>query len=216
MAALPLADSRTSTTAFAHSTELATRFETEALPLLDQLHRAAYRHTRHRADAEDLVQETLIRAWVGFASYTPGTNIRAWMLRIMVNVAISTHRRSERRPAEVLAEAFTDDQFAAAARHSSTGLPSAEMQALSLVADEALTKAFAELPERLRTVLYYADVEGFKYREIASLMGTPVGTVMSRIHRGRRLLRISLAEMAESHGYNFGADTAHGGLNEVA
>jgi RNA polymerase sigma-70 factor, ECF subfamily len=180
--------------------DLAARFSAEVLPNVDQLHRVAHRYTDQRCEAEDLVQETLTKAWAGFASFTPGTNIRGWLIRIMANTAITNFRRAGRRPAEVLADAFTDDQLGAQAGHTSIGLPSAEDQALSRVTDENLVRALAVLPAPLRVAVWYADVEGLKYREIALRMGVPVGTVMSRVHRGRARLRFLLPDVAERRG----------------
>jgi RNA polymerase sigma-70 factor (ECF subfamily) len=182
--------------------DLTARFSAEVLPNVDQLHRVARRYTDQRCEAEDLVQETLTKAWAGFASFTPDTNIRGWLIRIMVNTAITNFRRAGRRPAEVLADAFTDGQLGAHAGHTSSGLPSAEDQALALIADETVVRALAGLPGSLRAAVWYADVEGLKYREIAVRVGVPVGTVMSRVHRGRTRLRFLLPDMAERRGWD--------------
>jgi RNA polymerase sigma-70 factor (ECF subfamily) len=167
------------------------RFEREALPLRDELSRAARRYTNNAHDAEDLVQETFAKAWAGFDSFDPGSNLRAWMFRIMVNTWISSHRRSERRPRETLTESFTDAQLATASRRSHTS-PSAETQALQLLPDGDLKRAFQTLPASLQSVVYYADICQLAYREIADLERIPLGTVMSRLHRARRQLRSAL------------------------
>jgi RNA polymerase sigma-70 factor, ECF subfamily len=173
--------------------ELTARFEAEVTPLFDQLQRAAYRYTHNSDDAKDLVQETLARAWAGYTTFTPGTNMRAWLFRILNNTAISRYRRAERRPLELLVDGFTDQQLAAEAHHTSIGLPSAESSALADAADEPVIHALEALSDPLRTVVCYADIDGYKYHEIAALLDIPVGTVMSRIHRARRKLRASLA-----------------------
>jgi RNA polymerase sigma-70 factor (ECF subfamily) len=167
------------------------RFEREALPLRDELRRAARRYTNNAHDAEDLVQETFAKAWGGFDSFDPGSNLRAWMFRIMVNAWISSHRRSERRPRETLTESFTDAQLVAASRRFHTS-PSAETQALQLLPNGDLKRAFQTLPASLQSVVYYADICQLAYREIADLERIPLGTVMSRLHRARRQLRSAL------------------------
>ncbi|MCZ8382045.1 sigma-70 family RNA polymerase sigma factor [Mycobacterium sp. CPCC 205372] len=177
------------------------RFERDALPLLDQLFRAARRYTHNTADAEDLVQETMAKAYAGFGSYADGTNLRAWLLRILTNTWISSYRAAQRRPDEVLSDDFTDAQFAAGAQHSSRGLPSAELTALEAMGDEDVRAALQALREDQRMVVYYADVEGLRYKEIATILDIPPGTVMSRLHRGRRLLRLLLVEVAAARGY---------------
>lgn len=184
--------------------ELRERFEREVLPLLDQLYRAARRYTTSAADAEDLVGETVAKAWAGFAGYTEGTNLRAWLLRIMTNTWISSYRAAQRRPDEVMAE-VTDAQLAATAAHTATGLRSAEVEALEGLGDDDVRAALAALPVDQRLVVYYADVEGLRYREIAAVLGIPAGTVMSRLHRGRTRLRGLLADVAQARGYRCAA-----------
>lgn len=177
------------------------RFERDALPLLDQLYRVASRYARNTADAEDLVQDTMIKAYNGFDSFDDGTNVRAWLLRIMTNTWISSHHRAARRPVEVLSEEITDAQLAGSARHSSAGLPSAELAALESLGDDEVRAALDELSEDQRLVVYYADVEGFRYREIAQILDIPEGTVMSRLYRGRKALRRLLVTVALERGY---------------
>ncbi|WP_245234116.1 sigma-70 family RNA polymerase sigma factor [Mycobacterium sp. PS03-16] len=176
------------------------RFARGVLPLLDQLYRAARRYTTSAADAEDLVQETVAKAWAGFDGYADGTNLRAWLLRIMTNTWISSYRAAQRRPDEVMAE-VTDAQLAATAAHTATGLRSAEVEALEALGDDDVRAALAALPVDQRLVVYYADVEGLRYREIADVLDIPPGTVMSRLHRGRARLRGLLANLAKARGY---------------
>ncbi|MCV7415785.1 sigma-70 family RNA polymerase sigma factor [Mycolicibacterium litorale] len=180
--------------------DLAARFTHDVLPLVDTLYRAASRYTTTAADAEDLVQETLTKAYAGFHSYTDGTNLRAWLLRIMTNVWISSYRAAQRRPDEVGAE-VTDAQLAAVAAHTSTGLLSAELAALEAMGDDEVRAALADLHVGQRLVVYYADVQGLRYREIAAVLDIPLGTVMSRLHRGRSQLRRLLTDVAIARGY---------------
>lgn len=181
--------------------ELAQRFERDAMPLLDQLYGAALRMTRNPADAEDLVQETYIKAFQGFRSYKPGTNLKAWLYRILTNAYINNYRKAQRRPAEYATDDITDSQIAETASHTSIGLRSAEVEALEKLPDEEIRDALMSLKEDYRMVVYYADVEGLPYKEIAEIMGTPIGTVMSRLHRGRKQLRHALHNVAVERGF---------------
>ena len=183
----------------------AEEFEELAMPLLDQLYGAALRLTRNPADAEDLVQEAYAKAFAGFHSFKPGTNFRAWMYRILTNAYINHYRRRQRQPAQYPTEEITDWQLAAAAEHTSTGLRSAEVEAMELLPDEEIRAALAELPEEFRMAVYYADVQDLPYKEIAEIMDTPLGTVMSRLHRGRKQLRGLLRDVAAERG--FGRDS---------
>jgi len=180
--------------------ELSARFERDALPLLDVLYGAARRLTGTRADAEDLVQETILRAYSHFRLFREGTNLKAWLMRIMQNTWINNHRKTLSRPVEQLSDEIADWQYAAWHRHTSMGDRSAEIEALEGLPDYDIVEAVEALPETLRMVVYYADVVGYRYREIAEIMDTPVGTVMSRLHHARRRLRIMLADVALQRG----------------
>ena len=179
----------------------AARFEAEAMPYLDQLYGAAMRMTRNPADAEDLVQDTYVRAFASFHQYRPGTNLKAWLYRILTNTFINSYRRRQRQPLQTDADAVEDWQLHRAASHDSVGLPSAESLALDALPDSDIKDALGQLSEDRRLAVYLADVEGFSYKEIAEIMDTPIGTVMSRLHRGRRQLRGLLADYAREYGY---------------
>ncbi|WP_418278078.1 sigma-70 family RNA polymerase sigma factor [Isoptericola jiangsuensis] len=180
--------------------ERAARFERDALQYVDQLYSAALRMTRNPTDAEDLVQETFAKAFAAFHQYKPGTNLKAWLYRILTNTFINTYRKKQRQPQQAHTDDIEDWQIARAATHTSQGLRSAEVEALDRLPDSDVKDALAQLPEDRRMVVYYADVEGFPYKEIAEIMGTPIGTVMSRLHRGRRQLRELLADYAADRG----------------
>ncbi len=184
--------------------ERASRFESEALVYLDQLYGAALRMTRNPTDAEDLVQETFSKAYASFHQFTPGTNLKAWLYRILTNTFINSYRKKQRQP-QSSGQEVEDWQLARAESHTSTGLRSAETEALDRMPHSAVTDAMNALAPDFRLAVYLADVEGFSYKEIAEIMGTPIGTVMSRLNRGRNQLRVSLADFAREHGL-VGAD----------
>jgi RNA polymerase sigma-70 factor (ECF subfamily) len=180
--------------------ERATRFERDALPFLDQLYSAAMRMTRNPQDAEDLVQETFAKAYASFHQFRPGTNLKAWLYRILTNTFINSYRKKQREPQPSMSEDVEDWQLARAESHTSSGLKSAEMEALERLPDSDVKDALSHLPEDFRLAVYLADVEGFPYKEIAEIMDTPIGTVMSRLHRGRRQLRAMLTDYARERG----------------
>ena len=173
-----------------------TRFERDAVPYLGQMYSAALRMTGNRADAEDLVQETFTRAYACFGQFEPGTNLRAWLYRILTNTFLSDCRKRQREPQPTPVGEIGDRQLARAASYPSSGPMPVEAEVLVHLMGCRVLRALRQLPGAFRTVVYLADVEGCAYREIADLMGTPIGTVMSRLHRGRRQLRELLRDCA--------------------
>lgn len=188
------------------------RFERETLPLLGLLHQVAHRHTGQKADAEDLVQETLLRAFANYHSFREGTHLKAWLLRIMTNAWISSRRATNSRPRELLSEQITDEQLARASARGPADLQSAESRVMVAMREREIIESLLRLPEHLRLTAFYIDVAGFKSRELAEVMDIPLGTVLSRLHRSRQLLRALLADVAREHGIPRDAKSPQSGL----
>jgi len=181
--------------------ELAARFEREVTPLRKRLSSRAFRLTGNQQDAEDLVQDTILQAYKGFRTFRHGTDLMPWLYRIMHNTWINHWRKRQRRVAEVPAGCITDQQLSEWAAHRPSESRSAELAALDSVPDSDIQAALSKLHVDMRLTVYYADVEGFSRGEIADMMNAPIGTVLSRLHRGRRRLRTSLAAVASQRGY---------------
>ena len=176
--------------------DLAARFTREAEPFFDVLSRGARRLTRSDADAEDLLQDTLLHAYAGFQTFGENSNLKAWLFRILYNRWVSAYRCKQRRPAEVSVDDITERDLADSAARLPAGLRSAEAQALDALPDNEIKAAMDALPEGFRTVVFYADIQGYTYAETAAILNIPHGTVMSRVSRGRQRLRIALAHVA--------------------
>ncbi|WP_120950736.1 sigma-70 family RNA polymerase sigma factor [Arthrobacter oryzae] len=177
------------------------RFERDAMQYVDQLYSAAMRMARNPSDAEDLVQEAYTKAFSAFHQYKPGTNLKAWLYRILTNTYINLYRKRQREPLQSNSDTIEDWQLARAESHTSSGLRSAEAEALDHLPDSDVKRALQSIPEEFRLAVYFADVEGFAYKEISDIMNTPIGTVMSRLHRGRKMLRDMLADYAAERGF---------------
>jgi len=176
--------------------DLAARFAHEVEPLLDVLLRGARRLTRSDADAEDLVQDALLHAYAGFASFKEGSNLKAWLFRIQYNRWVSAYRSKQCRPSEVPVDGITERDLADSAARLPAGHRSAEAEALEGLPDTEIKAAMNALPDGFRNVVYLADVQGYTYAETAKILGIPHGTVMSRASRGRQRLRVALAHVA--------------------
>jgi RNA polymerase sigma-70 factor (ECF subfamily) len=187
--------------------ELRVLFEDQALPFIDQLYGAAMRMTRNPADAQDLVQETFVKAFGAFRSFQQGTNLKAWLYRILTNTYINSYRKKQRDPYKASTDDLEEWQLGEAQSTTSASRTSrsAEAEAIDHLPDSTVKDALQSISEDFRLAVYLADVEGFSYQEIADIMHTPVGTVMSRLHRGRRLLRERLTEYAQERGIAMGA-----------
>ncbi|PSL38845.1 RNA polymerase ECF family sigma subunit [Labedella gwakjiensis] len=175
-------------------------FEEQALPFIDQLYGAAMRMTKNPSDAQDLVQETFVKAYAAFGQFQQGTNLKAWLYRILTNTYINQYRKKQREPYQGTIDDLEDWQLGGAESTTATSSRSAEAEAIDRMPDSAVKDALQAIPEDFRLAVYLADVEGFAYQEIADIMKTPIGTVMSRLHRGRRLLRDLLADYARERG----------------
>ena len=177
--------------------DLSALFERQAVPYMDQLYAAAMRMTRNPADASDLVQETFVKAFAAFARFQQGTNLKAWLYRILTNTFINMYRKNQRNPYQGTIDELEDWQLGGAVSATATVTRSAEAEAIDHLPDSAVKDALQSIPEDFRLAVYLADVEGFSYQEIADIMKSPVGTVMSRLHRGRRMLRERLGSYAQ-------------------
>lgn len=187
------------------------RFERDAFEFTNQLYAAALRYTKNPTDAEDLVQDTYAKAFVSFHQFQEGTNLKAWLYRILTTTFINNYRKDQRRPLQSNGGEVEDWQLYDAASHTSDQGRSAEDEVLDNIADVDIKSALAAMPEEFRMAVYLADVEGFSYKEIADIIGVPTGTVMSRLHRGRKLLRESLADYAKERGFVKSSSTSKGG-----
>lgn len=176
------------------------RFERDALQYMNQLYAAAMRYTKNPEDAQDLVQDTYAKAYTSFHQFEPGTNLKAWLYRVLTTTFINTYRKEQRRPQTSDSE-LEDWQLAEASSHTSDQGKSTEDVVLENLPDSDIKDALAQIPEEFRMVVYLADVEGFSYKEIAEIVGVPAGTVMSRLHRGRKQLREKLTDYAKERGY---------------
>jgi RNA polymerase sigma-70 factor (ECF subfamily) len=183
------------------SAEKLQSFETQAIPLMPQLYGAALRWTRNPSDAEDLVQETFAKAFGAWGQYEQGTNLKAWLYRIMTNTHINLYNKRAKDPSRGGLDELEDWQIGSAESITATSSRSAELEAIDNLPSESIRQALAAMPDEFRMVVYYAVVDGLPYAEIAEIMGTPVGTVMSRLHRGKKLLKKSLADYAAQEGY---------------
>jgi RNA polymerase sigma-70 factor, ECF subfamily len=182
------------------------RSHQDALPMLDSLYGAALRMTRNPADAEDLVQETMLRAYRAFDRFEPGTNLKAWLFRILTNAYINTYRKRQREPQKVSQDQVEDfDLYQELKDHDSQYSETPESIVLDSLLDSDIVRAIEDLPEQFRLAVVLSDMEGFSYAEMAEIMDVPMGTVMSRLHRGRRALQKRLWDLARERGIVKGA-----------
>ena len=181
-------------------------FELQALPLMPQLYGAALRWTRNPSDAEDLVQETFAKAFVAWEKFEQGTNLKAWLFRIMTNTHINLYNKKAKDKAKTALDDLEDWQIGQGESITARSSRSAEIEAMENMPSTAIKNALDQIPEEFRMVVYYAVVEGLPHQEIAEVMDTPVGTVMSRLHRGKKLLRTLLQDYAKQEGYNTGLE----------
>ena len=207
LAGAPLTPRRLNSKAMKNSDSESTQlkiqaFESQALPLMPQLYGAALRWTRNPSDAEDLVQETFAKAFVAWAQFQQGTNLKAWLYRIMTNTHINLYNKRAKDQAKGGLDELEDWQLGSAESVTALSTRSAELEAIDNLPSESIKNALHQIPDEFRMVVYYAVVDGLPYAEIAEIMQTPVGTVMSRLHRGKKLLRKLLAEYAASEGYD--------------
>jgi RNA polymerase sigma-70 factor (ECF subfamily) len=180
--------------------DLLERFDRDVLPLLPGLYGAALRMTRNPADAEDLLQETTLRAYRGFASFREGTNLKAWLYRILTNSFINIYRKKQREPKTVEGPDDIDEWFLFDRLGAKSVERSAEDDVLEKIPDADVKAALESIPENFRMAVLLADVEGFSYKEIAEITDVPIGTVMSRLHRGRKALEHALYGVAKERG----------------
>jgi RNA polymerase sigma-70 factor (ECF subfamily) len=176
-------------------------FEQQALPLMPQLYGAALRWTRNPSDAEDLVQETYAKAFGAWGKFEQGTNLKAWLFRIMTNTHINLYNKRNKDQAKTALDDLEDWQVGLGESVTSNSNRAAELEAIDNLPSQIIKDALAQIPDEFRMAVYYAVVEGLPYAEIAEIMGTPVGTVMSRLHRGKKLLKTLLSEYARQEGY---------------
>jgi len=207
-----LASMTTSTDKTPPADEARALFEEQAIPYMDQLYAAAMRMTRNPSDASDLVQDTFVKAFAAFGQFQQGTNLKAWLYRILTNTFINGYRKNQRNPYQGTIDELEDWQLGGAESVTQgRSTRSAEAEAIDHLPDSDVKDALQSIPEDFRMAVYFADVEGFSYQEIADIMKTPVGTVMSRLHRGRRMLRELLAGYARDRGIAVSSGTKSSG-----
>ncbi|GAC1411144.1 MAG: RNA polymerase sigma factor SigR [Actinomycetota bacterium] len=176
-------------------------FDETVMPLIAQMYGAALRLTKNPSDAQDVLQDTALKAYQAFGQFEPGTNLRAWLYKILINTFISSYRKAKRGPQTVSDTVEVDgEDFSLFDRLADTTTGTPEAILLDQIPDEEVKHALEELPDQFRVAVLLADVEGFSYKEIADITDVSIGTVMSRLHRGRKQLQRSLWEFAGTHG----------------